>query len=138
MGSAPVVTEVGPDEARTTRDQKSFHRGAPESVRTVSVSRNAHRQCNAVMPSSRSVSCLSSSPYAGRQATVGYSALVIGSIAGVELSRPSVAASSPMATAKSYQLATPESHQWYRPGALRRASAQRTCARPVTLVGAPI
>jgi hypothetical protein len=63
---------------------------------------------------------------------------VIGSIGGLEASTPRDTASSAMATAKSYQLATPESHQWYTPDARRRVKAQRTCASPVTLVGAPI
>src|SRR6516164_5161502 len=56
---------------------------------------------------------------------------------GLEPRTPRATASSAMATAKSYQLATPESHQWYSPDTGRRVKAHSTSASPVTLVGAP-
>src|SRR5215469_9127164 len=62
----------------------------------------------------------------------------MGSMGGLAPSTPSATASSAIATAKSYQLATPESHQWYKPAVGRRVKAHSTRASPVTLVGAPI
>jgi len=67
------------------------------------------------MPSAFQLSDLSSTEFDGRAAGVGKSALVSGAIGILFFNKPSARASSCIATAKSYQLATPASVQWKIP-----------------------
>ena len=74
------------------------------------------RQSGSAKPNVDSKRDVARTPYAGRRAGVGYSAVVIGTIRGL-------AASPTIARAKSYQLACPLHDRWYSPD--RSASAGR-------------
>src|SRR5947209_19212793 len=107
MPRSPEADKVGADEAGPAGDQHPPHgRGHDASAR-----RREARQWGAVKPSLAQVSAQSSTLNGGRRAADGHSCVEIGATTGGRPTRPAAAASSPIATAKSYQEATPASAQ---------------------------
>ncbi len=92
------------------------------------------RQWAAGTPSASHTGLRCSTLYAGRRARVGYSAVVMGRTAPGCFNRPRARPSSATATARSYQLATPASVQWWTApcvGGLQQApQCHREAARP--------
>ena len=81
----------------------------PREYQLVSMRRRLARQWTADIPRVSRVALESSNENRGRRAAVANSADVTGSTFGMEASRPAATPSSAIATAKSYQLATPAS-----------------------------